>query len=66
MGFLTPPPFKPERTGAEADKDYKRLRWQVFIGIFIGYAGFYIVRKNFSKPNSPRNGIAIEKFLRTM
>ena len=48
MGFLTPPPFKPERTGAEADKDYKRLRWQVFIGIFIGYAGFYIVRKNFS------------------
>lgn len=48
MRFLAPPPFKPERTGAEADKDYKRLRWQVFIGIFIGYAGFYIVRKNFS------------------
>lgn len=48
MGFLTPPLFKPERTGAEADRDYKRLRWQVFIGIFIGYAGFYIVRKNFS------------------
>lgn len=48
MGFLTPPPFQPERTGAEADRDYKRLRWQVFIGIFIGYAGFYIVRKNFS------------------
>ena len=48
MGFLTPPPFKPERTGSEADKDYRRLRWQVFIGIFIGYAGFYIVRKNFS------------------
>lgn len=48
MGFLTPPSFKPERTGAEADRDYKRLRWQVFIGIFIGYAGFYIVRKNFS------------------
>lgn len=48
MKFLTPPPFLPERTGAEADRDYKRLRWQVFIGIFIGYAGFYIVRKNFS------------------
>ena len=42
--FLTPPAFKPEQTGAEADAKYRRLRWQVFIG----YAGFYIVRKNFS------------------
>lgn len=48
MAFLTPPAYKPEQTGPEADAKYKRLRWQVFIGIFIGYAGFYIVRKNFS------------------
>ena len=47
--FLAPPAFKPEQTGSEADERYRRLRWQVFIGIFIGYAGFYIVRKNFSK-----------------
>lgn len=46
--FLAPPAYKPEQTGAEADARYKRLRWQVFVGIFIGYAGFYIVRKNFS------------------
>ena len=46
--FLAPPAFKPEQTGSEADERYRRLRWQVFIGIFIGYAGFYIVRKNFS------------------
>lgn len=46
--FLAPPAFKPEQTGAQADKDYKRLRGQVFLGIFIGYAAFYIVRKNFS------------------
>ena len=46
--FLTPPAFKPEQTGPEADAKYRRLRWQVFFGIFIGYAGFYIVRKNFS------------------
>ncbi len=46
--FLAPPAFKPAETGIEADAKYKRLRWQVFIGIFIGYAGFYIVRKNFS------------------
>ncbi len=48
MSFLTPPAFKPEQTGPEADAKYSRLRWQVFLGIFIGYAGFYIVRKNFS------------------
>lgn len=46
--FLAPPAFKPEQTGPEADARYRRLRWQVFIGAFIGYAGFYIVRKNFS------------------
>lgn len=46
--FLAPAAYKPEQTGTEADARYKRLRWQVFIGIFIGYAGFYIVRKNFS------------------
>ncbi len=35
-------------SGKEADTKYKKLRWQVFLGIFIGYAGFYIVRKNLS------------------
>jgi OPA family glycerol-3-phosphate transporter-like MFS transporter len=30
------------------DRDYKRLRWQVFTGIFVGYAAFYLVRKNFA------------------
>jgi MFS transporter, OPA family, glycerol-3-phosphate transporter len=28
--------------------EYTKLRWQVFMGIFIGYAGYYLVRKNFS------------------
>ena len=46
--FLKPPAFKPEQTGPEADARYRKMRWQVFIGVFIGYAGFYIVRKNFS------------------
>ena len=32
----------------EVDPNYKRLRFQVFLGIFIGYAGYYLVRKNFS------------------
>ena len=46
--FLAPPPFKEEMTGPGVDSSYKKLRLQVFLGIFIGYAGFYIVRKNFS------------------
>ena len=46
--FLAPPPFKEEMTGPGVDSTYKKLRLQVFLGIFIGYAGFYIVRKNFS------------------
>lgn len=32
----------------QVDPHYRRLRLQVFIGIFIGYAGYYLVRKNFS------------------
>ena len=46
--FLAPPAHKPEQTGPEADARYKALRWQVFFGAFIGYAAFYIVRKNLS------------------
>lgn len=32
----------------QIDNTYSRLRWQLFIGIFFGYAGYYLVRKNFS------------------
>ncbi|GIB43042.1 glycerol-3-phosphate transporter [Vibrio cholerae] len=32
----------------KVDSAYSRLRWQLFIGIFVGYAGYYLVRKNFS------------------
>ena len=46
--FLSPPPFKPQLAADKVDKTYSLLRWQVFLGAFIGYAGFYIVRKNFS------------------
>ena len=46
--FLQQPAYKPAETGPEADARYKRMRLQVFLGAFIGYAGFYLVRKNFS------------------
>ena len=32
----------------EQDGTYRRLRLQVFIGIFVGYAGYYLVRRNFT------------------
>ena len=48
MGLLTQPTYLPEQSGPEADKKYKKLRFQVFTGAFIAYAGFYLVRKNFS------------------
>ena len=48
LKFLQQPSYKEPQTGPEADAKYKRLRLQVFIGAFIGYAGFYLVRKNLS------------------
>lgn len=48
LKFLQPPAFRKELPADKVDPTYKSLRWQVFLGIFIGYAGFYIVRKNFS------------------
>jgi OPA family glycerol-3-phosphate transporter-like MFS transporter len=46
--FLAPPAYKPEQTDGNVAKRYSSLRLQVFLGAFIGYAAFYIVRKNFS------------------
>lgn len=45
--------FKPacarERLSSErVDPVYRRLRWQIFFGIFFGYAAYYLVRKNFA------------------
>ena len=48
LSFLKQPAYKPAQTGPEADARFKSLRLQVFIGAFIGYAGFYLVRKNLS------------------
>ncbi len=48
IGFLKPAPHKDEIGEEKKDGEYKRLRFQVFIGIFIGYAGYYLVRKNFT------------------
>jgi len=46
--FLKAPLSKSQRTDGNVEKDYNKMRWQVFLGIFIGYAGYYLIRKNFA------------------
>lgn len=46
--IFKPANHQPRLADQHIDHQYKSLRWQVFIGIFIGYAGYYLVRKNFS------------------
>ncbi len=48
FAFLDPAPHAPPLAAARVDPEYRRLRRQVFIGIFIGYAAYYLVRKNFA------------------
>ncbi|HEY8265364.1 MAG TPA: phosphoglycerate transporter protein PgtP [Steroidobacteraceae bacterium] len=48
IGFLRPAAFAPELPAARVDPEYRRLRRRVFIGIFVGYAGYYLVRNNLS------------------
>lgn len=46
--FLSPAKHLSLLPKERIDNIYKSKRFQVFIGIFIGYAGYYLVRKNFS------------------
>ncbi|WP_304064098.1 glycerol-3-phosphate transporter [Pedobacter glucosidilyticus] len=48
LSFLDPAKHQPPIQEQKIDPTYKQLRWKVFLGIFIGYAGYYLVRKNFS------------------
>ncbi len=46
--FLKAAPHQAPRPAADVDPHYRRLRWQIFGGIFVGYSGFYLVRLNFN------------------
>lgn len=46
--FLDPPAAKPLLPKEKIDKVYKSMRFKVFAGAFLGYAGYYLVRKNLS------------------
>lgn len=48
LSILKPAPAATPLPPDRIDPEYRRLRWQVFAGIFIGYAAFYLVRKNFA------------------
>ncbi len=48
LSILKPAPAAPPLDPAKIDPQYRRLRWQVFSGIFVGYAAFYLVRNNFA------------------
>lgn len=48
LRFLAAPPPAPRKSEAEIARLYPRMRFNVFMGIFIGYAGFYLIRNNVS------------------
>ena len=46
--LFSPAPHKALLPLSRTDPEYKKQRLKVFLGIFLGYAGYYLVRKNFS------------------
>src|SRR5579871_4201293 len=46
FGFLRPAAQAAPLPPDEVDPTYRRLRWEVYVGIFVGYAGYYLVRNN--------------------
>jgi MFS transporter, OPA family, glycerol-3-phosphate transporter len=46
IGWLKPAAFAPALPPERVDPAYRRLRRQVFVGIFAGYAAYYLVRNN--------------------
>ena len=48
FAFFRPAAHQAPLPEEKIDDTYKRLRWQICAGIFIGYAGYYLLRKNFT------------------
>lgn len=48
FSFLKPQSHAKLIESDKVDATYSKLRIKVFLGVFIGYAGYYLVRKNFS------------------
>ena len=50
LSIFKPAPHRARLPEAEIDPLYRRLRWQIFLGIFFGYAAYYLVRKTLRSP----------------
>ncbi|WP_216386650.1 MFS transporter [Arcanobacterium phocae] len=63
LSWLATPLAIPRLSRQEIDRKYPRYRFQVFMGIFLGYAGFYLIRNNISTiaPLLLREGGEIDK-----
>ena len=48
LGFLSAPPAASPISPERVDSMYRSWRFKVFMGIFLGYAGFYLIRNNVS------------------
>lgn len=48
LGVLSAPPAAARVPEREVEPLFKKMRRQAFMGIFIGYAGFYLIRNNVS------------------
>ena len=48
ISIFKPAPPKPPLPADKVDSAYKRYRIQVFLSIFVGYAAYYFIRKNYS------------------
>ncbi|MBQ4797488.1 glycerol-3-phosphate transporter, partial [Pectobacterium versatile] len=45
LSIFKPAAHHPRVAEHQVDPLYRRLRWQIFLGIFFGYAAYYLVRK---------------------
>ena len=48
LSIFKPASHQPRVEASQVDPLYRKLRWQIFLGIFFGYAAYYLVRKNFA------------------
>ena len=57
--FFDPPAPKQQLPSEKVPKVFNAMRWKVFLGAFLGYAGYYLVRKNLSlaAPDMIKDGI---------
>lgn len=48
LKLFAPPPHIQRLPESQIDSEYKKFRIQQFFSIYLGYAAFYLIRKNFS------------------